>query len=165
MTCTIERVIPGDEETLAYIQTESWKAGFKDILPADLLAQCTQLDKVTAMYRRLLAQKIGNGYLLRVEGRPHCIAWWDRTREADMPGYAELICIHSLPDGWRKGFGSRMMDTVLHDMASAGYSRVMLWVFEENKRARRFYEAHGFAPSQRTKLYAEKTELCYEKAL
>ena len=29
---TIERAKLGDEEELAYIQTESWKAGFKDIL-------------------------------------------------------------------------------------------------------------------------------------
>ena len=32
MECTIERVKLGDEATLAYIQTESWKAGFKDIV-------------------------------------------------------------------------------------------------------------------------------------
>ena len=76
----IERVKLGDEATLAFIQTESWKAGFNDILSADVLQRCTQIDKATAMYRRLLEQNIGNGYLLRVNGNPHCIAWWDASR-------------------------------------------------------------------------------------
>lgn len=37
--------------------------------------------KATAMYRHLLEQNIGNGYLLKVEGIPHCIAWWTATRD------------------------------------------------------------------------------------
>lgn len=165
MEYAIERVGLGDEATLAFIQTESWKAGFKDILRADVLWRCTQIDKVTAMYRRLLEQNIGNGYLMRVGGEPHCIAWWDATREKDMPGYAELICIHSLQDKWRKGYGSKMMDAVLCDIAAAGFSKVMLWVFEENVRARKFYEAHGFATSGKMKPNIEPVEICYEKNL
>ena len=165
MNDTIGRVKPGDENILAYVQTESWKAGFKHILSADVLQSYTRLDRVTMMYRRLLAENVGHGYLLRVDGAPHCIAWWDATREADMPGYAELICIHSLPDQWRKGFGRRMMETVLQDMAAAGYSNVMLWVFEENSRARRFYEALGFRPTEKTKHLDDAVEVCYVKQL
>ena len=104
------------------------------------------------MYRRLLEAGIGNGYLLRVEGSPHCIAWWDATREKDMPGYAELICIHSLQNRWRMGYGSKMMEAVLRDAAAAGYEKIMLWVFEKNAGARRFYEANGFSPNGRTQL-------------
>lgn len=161
----IERVRLGDEAALAYIQTESWKEGFKDILSADVLRGYTQMEKAAAMYRRLLEENIGNGYLLKVEGSPHCIAWWDAARERDMTGYAELICIHSLKNQWRKGYGSRMMDAVLHDIAAAGYTKVMLWVFEDNVRARRFYEAHGFTPNGKTKQFIGANEMCYEKNL
>lgn len=163
MEYTIERVKLGDEATLAYIQTESWKAGFKDILSADILQKYIQIDKATTMYRRLLEQNIGNGYLLKVEDNPHCIAWWDATRENDMSGYAELICIHSLPNQWRKGYGSKMMDSVLHDITVAGYSKVMLWVFEDNVRARHFYEAHEFTSSGKKKQNMGLTEMCYKK--
>lgn len=165
MGYTIERVKLGDEAVFAYIQTESWKAGFKDILDASTLQRCIQIDTVTAMYRRLLEQNIGNGYLLKVDGTPHCIAWWDAARGNDMPGCAELICIHSLQNQWRKGYGSRMMDAVLRDIAAAGYTKVMLWVFENNVRARRFYEAQGFTTDGRRKPNIEPTEICYEKKL
>lgn len=165
MEYTVDRVKLGDEVALAFIQTESWKAGFKDILRTDVLEKYTQMDKATEMYRHLLEQNIGNGYLLKLDGNPHCIAWWDATRENDMPDYAELICIHSLQNQWRKGYGSKMMDTVLHDIAKAGYSKVMLWVFEDNARARRFYEAFGFIESGKVKKSMEAAEICYEKVL
>lgn len=165
MDYTIERVKVGDEAILAHIMTESWKAGFKDILSPEVLTKYTNVDKATMMYKRLLEQNIGNGYLLKVEGKPHCIAWWDDTRETDMPGYAELICIHSLPGQWQQGYGSKMMDTVLYDISAAGYTKVMLWVFEKNTRARCFYEAKGFITKGKKKTGMGATEICYEKNL
>lgn len=165
MQYTIERVKLGDEAALAHIQTTSWKEAFKHILSPEALERATGMERATAMYRRLLEQHIGNGYLLRVDGKPHCIAWWDATREVEMPGYAELICIHSLPERWHQGYGSKMMKTVLHDAAQAGYARIMLWVFAENHSARRFYEKHGFTTDGKAKPGVEPTEICYHREL
>lgn len=97
MEVCIRRAKPGDEETLAMIQIKSWQSAFADILDRETLEGCTDFERVTATYRRLLEQGIGNGYLLTVDGKPHCIAWWDRSRTQQMAEYAELICIHSLP--------------------------------------------------------------------
>lgn len=163
MDYSVERVKIGDEEILAYIQTESWKAAFKDILDEETLKQYTQLDKAREMYKTLLQQNSRNGYLLKVEGEPHCMAWWGASRDEDMPDYAELICIHSLQNKWRKGYGRKMMDRVLQDMKADGWEKAMLWVFEENLRARAFYEALGFAANGKKKEFLGSTELCYEK--
>lgn len=165
MEYSIERVKMGDEENLAYIQTESWKNAFKNILSPEVLVKCTDISKATMMYRRLLEQNIGNGYMLKVDGKPHCIAWWDAAREKNMSEYAELICIHSLPNQWRKGYGSKMMEVVLNDISVTGYSKVMLWVFKDNMRARCFYEAHGFITKGTIKPDSEPIEICYEKYL
>lgn len=66
--CTIESGKLGEEEIFAHIQTESWKAAFRDILDEQILERCTQPEKAIAMYRRLFTRKIGHGYLLRVGG-------------------------------------------------------------------------------------------------
>ena len=50
-------------------------------------------------------------------------------------------------------------------IAAAGYSKVMLWVFEDNVRARRFYEAKGFITKGKIKPDLEPKEICYEKNL
>ena len=56
-----------------------------------------------------------------------------------------------------------MMEAVLQDMADAGYSKVMLWVSEQNKRARGFYETLGFTINGRENPNIEPKEICYEK--
>ena len=141
----IRKAKSGDENSLAYVQTESWKEAFREIVPADILSKCTEIKWITEMYKELLAENKGNGYILELDGNPHCIAWWDAAREKDMVGFAELICIHSLKDNWHKGYGKMMMKQILDDVKSSGYSKIMLWVFDDNIRAIRFYEAHGFA--------------------
>ena len=161
----IRKVMPGDETVLAYIQTESWKAAFKDILEEEELIRCANFERATQMYQRMLEEQKGNGYILEISGKSHCIAWWDTSREVDMPDYAELICIHSLQDNWGKGYGSKMMDKVLADISEAGYTKVMLWVFEENKRARTFYEAKGFVKGEKSKVSLNAVEVMYVKEL
>ena len=165
MCSFIRRAVPGDEAALAFIQTESWKAAFHQILSPELLKRLTNIEQSEEMYRRLLQEHRGNGYILSVDNKPHCIAWWDSTREQDMPGYAEIICIHSLPGNWHRGYGSQMMDRLLADIACAGYSDVMLWVFADNERARRFYEAKGFRETGKTQPAYETLEICYERRL
>lgn len=165
MDYRIRRVTQGDAPVLARIQTSSWKTAFRGILSDSELERLTNIEKATAMYRHLLNEGIGNGYIGEVDGKAHCIAYWDRARDADMLDYAEIICIHSLPDNWRKGFGSQMMDRLLADIAQAGYKKVMLWVFTGNTRARAFYEAKGFRPVNKTKTSFGTTEICYEKKI
>ncbi len=162
---SIRRVALGDEVTLAYIQTESWKAAFKDILEKEELIRCTNVERAKQMYQKLLEEQKGNGYILEINGKGHCIAWWDASREGDMPGFAELICIHSLQENWGKGYGSKMMDKVLMDISEAGYTKVMLWVFEENERAKRFYGTKGFVKSEKSKEIKGVVEVMYVKEL
>ena len=165
MEVVIRKVKQGDASDLAYIQTESWKAAFASILEVETLTKCTNIERATAMYQRLLDENKGNGYLLTVDGKPHCIAYWDAARDAAFAGKAELICIHSLPGNWRKGFGSQMMDQVLIDIKQAGFSEVVLWVFRDNQRARAFYEAKGFRLSDISKPAFDTEEILYSKKL
>ena len=162
---SIRRAKIGDEKILAYIQTESWKAAFGEIIPAELLPKCTDVERAAKMYKKLLEECKGNGYILELDGKPHCIAWWDATREKDMAGFAKLICIHSLKDNWHKGYGKMMMERLLYDVKSSGYSKIMLWVFDNNTRAIKFYKANGFAASGKKQPAFGAVEEMYIKEL
>ena len=163
MDCLIRKVRQGDEGSLAYIQTESWKAAFKDILSEETLQKCSDSNMAKAMYKQLLDENIGHGYILEIDSHPHCIAWWDKSRDNDMLGYAELICIHSLQDKWGRGYGKQMISKVMDDMKSAGYDKVMLWVFTNNVRARKFYESCGFVTYGKVRPCFGTEEICYER--
>ena len=62
-----------------------------------------------------------------------------------MPEYAEIVALYSTEPYWGTGVGQRMMDFALAEIKQLGYGKVTLWVFEDNPRARRFYEKYGFA--------------------
>jgi ribosomal protein S18 acetylase RimI-like enzyme len=76
-------------------------------------------------------------------------------------GRAEIEAIHSLPESWGTGLGAAMLDFALRGR-SAG-----LWAFEENRRARRFYEKHGFAftGERRISEFDGAVEVRYERML
>lgn len=84
----VRKVKVGDEKVLAYIQTESWRAAFGEILSREEIEKFSDVKKAEEMYSMLLKEDIGNGYILSVHGKPHCIAYWNDAREENMNGYA-----------------------------------------------------------------------------
>ncbi len=55
-----------------------------------------------------------------------------------------------------------MMEAALDDIENAGYSEVVLWCFEENTVARKFYEKIGFVLTDKTKNTFGATEVEYK---
>jgi GNAT superfamily N-acetyltransferase len=164
-TTNIRKVKNGDADTLAYIQTQSWKSAFSNILSKEDLEKYTNIDRATEMYKKILSKNIGNGFILSINDIPHCIAYWDKAREEQMEEYAEIICIHSLPENWGRGYGTKMMEYILGEIKGSGFHKVVLWVFKENKRACRFYENHGFISTDKSKKFCDALEVMYCKKL
>ena len=161
----IRKAIPGDEQVLAYIQTESWKAAFAGILSPEELDRCTNLQKTEQMYRDVLRWDGCKMAIAYADGQPHCIAAWGKNRCDLGDAVGELICIHSLRRNWAKGYGSAMMAYVLAQLRQERYESVILWVFEDNIRARKFYEKRGFELTEQKKLANGVAELMYRKTL
>lgn len=155
----------GDEKVLAHIQTESWKSAFGGILSPEELERCTDIQKAEAMYKRVLERGSVRMTIEFIDQKPHCIAGWSHNRNDLGANTAELICIHSLTDKRHQGYGSLMMEHVLNEMKQAGYSEVVLWVFEKNITAIKFYEKHGFVLTDRKQEAHGAAEIMYTKTL
>lgn len=165
MKITIREAEPGDEKILAYIQTESWKSAFADIISAEDMERCTDIAKAEAMYENVFKSGYAEMSVLEIDGKPHCIAAWSKSRNPQFSDCAELICIHSLCDKWGKGYGSMMMNHIIDEINNSGYNSVLLWVFEKNTRARTFYEKHGFELTDNTQISYGAVEVMYRKKL
>lgn len=159
----LRKAVLGDEEMLAVIQVQSWRSAFRDILSPEDLTHYTDLEKVQEMYNYVLSQTPTHIWIVSIDGQPHAMAAWGDNRDGFDSDMAELICIHSLPNNWRKGYGSCLMRQVLTDIQQAGYRGVVLWVFEKNSRARQFYEKHGFSSTEQTRANFNATERLYRK--
>ena len=165
MNIKIRKARNGDEKTLAYIQTESWKSAFANIISADDLKKYTDIVKAESMYKNVLKSGYAEISVLEIDGKPHCIAAWSKARNPEFSDSAELICIHSLCDNWGKGYGTMMINHILDDIKNSGYNSVVLWVFEKNTRARSFYEKHGFELTDNTQVSYDAVEVMYRKEL
>ena len=96
------------------------------------------------MYQDLLKRNNGQGYILKVDQEPHCIAWWNKARMVNQSDYAELLCIPSRVQYRRHGYENKMLKRILNDIKQTDYKKVILGVFEDNLNARKFYESNGF---------------------
>ena len=163
MNITIRKAKLGDEKILAYIQTESWKSAFADIISAENMERCTDIAKAEAMYENVLKYGYAEMSILEIEGKPHCIAAWSKSRNPQFSDCAELICIHSLSENRGKGYGSIMMNHIIDEIKNSGYNSVLLWVFEKNTRAHSFYEKHGFKLTDNTQISYDAVEVMYRK--
>ncbi|MFN2594225.1 MAG: GNAT family N-acetyltransferase [Actinomycetota bacterium] len=68
----------------------------------------------------------------------------DEFEGLDPATAAELVTIYLDPSVWGQGIGHALMDVALNDLRERGFASAVLWVLEENKRARQFYEAGGW---------------------
>ncbi len=62
--------------------------------------------------------------------------------ETPVPG--EIHYLFVAPEEWRTGLGHLLMRHGIDLLRKDGYYQAILWVFSENKRARRFYESVGW---------------------
>jgi len=165
MKIEIRRAKLGDEKILAYIQIESWKFAFADIISSEDMERYTDIVKAEAMYENVLKSSYAEVSILEIDGKPHCIAAWSKARNPQFSDCAELICIHSLCDKWGKGYGSMMMNHIIDEIKKSRYNSMLLWVFEKNTRARTFYEKHGFELTDNTEISYDAVEVMYCKKL
>lgn len=164
MEVTLRPAVAGDAADLAAIQAASWNAAFFEILTPEILREYTDCARLEEMYRNVLAAPEIRMTMELVDGAPHGLAAWSDSRDGE-PQTAELICIHSRPGNWGKGYGAALMRHALLEMEDAGFSYAALWVFAENHRARRFYEALGFAPTGAARISFGCEEVQYRKPL
>jgi ribosomal protein S18 acetylase RimI-like enzyme len=81
---------------------------------------------------------------------------------------AELYALYVAPAYWSTGAGGALMGRVLAEAQAEGYPRIVLWVLEQNARARRFYERAGFKRRGRAhplRWLGGTLEVCYSREL
>ena len=142
-----------DMKRLGHIMSVSFRTAFADLVTPQTIDACAREDNCIAMLEDIFRQ--GKVHFLIGEDRG--MLAWQQTQEG-----AEIIAIHSLPESWGTGLGHAMLSEALIQI---GNQPVFLWAFKENKRARRFYEKHGFCwdGTQRTSEFDGALEVCYIK--
>jgi ribosomal protein S18 acetylase RimI-like enzyme len=150
----IRRAETADAETVGRIHVESWNVAYRGIMPDDVIAR-TDLAYRTAFWRERIADQDWPVYLLEEEGRDVAFCQMIPTKDPDDDPrrVGHITSIHVLPKLRGKGYGRILMDHVVAEFRRRGCDEVTLWVLEENRNARAFYDEYGFRPDGGKKNY------------
>jgi ribosomal protein S18 acetylase RimI-like enzyme len=135
---------PGDAKALSEIQSSSWRAAYKGIVPDEVLKAYTPETRVNALEDFISAGTSLNAMAL-YNGDPAGFICFEKCRDEDADALrGEIWAIYISPEYWRRGIGTRLLLWAAEQLKNKGFTSISLWVLEENASARAFYEKHGF---------------------
>ncbi|MDD6037351.1 MAG: GNAT family N-acetyltransferase [bacterium] len=124
---------------ISHIYEASWKYAYKDIIPQDYL------DSIPSGQWAPRLTSDGKRNLICIENDNIIgTASIRKSRWKSHADYGEIIAIYFLPEYIGKGYGKMLFSRCVEELKQMGFSKIMLWVLEDNMRARRFYEKNGF---------------------
>lgn len=135
------RLLRRDDDLLqiSSIYEKSWKYAYRGIIPQ------AYLDSIPAGRWADGIRKADVDTLVMIENG--CFigtASFCKSRWAQYPDYGEIVSIYFLPEYIGRGYGQKLIQRCIAELRHRGYHNLLLWVLEENTRARRFYGKNGF---------------------
>ena len=136
----VRRAAVADASAIAAVHTGTWQAAYEHVFGAERLAGL-DADLRRAGWERGIASG-ETVFVAEDDGRVVAFVSVGSSREPG--GLGELYAIYAAPEAWGSGAGTALMRTGLEALRDAGYAEAILWVLEDNPRARRFYEREGW---------------------
>jgi RimJ/RimL family protein N-acetyltransferase len=165
----LRNATPNDAAAMAAVHIDAWRTAYRGLVPDSFLAALDH-GRRTERLREFLESGSGETYIVERDGRAigHLTVGPCRDDDLDERTVGEIWGIYLAPGHWRQGIGTRVCQRAESMLRARGVRRSVLWVFEGNERARRFYEAMGYTPDEATKIIevgAPLTAIRYRKDL
>lgn len=162
----IRQAQPEDAESIALVHVRGWQSAYRDVFPGEALAGLS-VEQRAQMWRGQIAS--GGAVIVAEENAVvQGFAAVGPPQDEEAEGFGELYAIYVEPSLWGRGIGRELCRAAEEALRRGGFDEAILWVLEDNPRARRFYEAIGWrTDGMRTIeiLEVEVPELRYRKPL
>jgi L-amino acid N-acyltransferase YncA len=131
---TIRLAVVSDAPAVAGVHVRSWQAAYRGLMPDSLLDNLS-VEARTAGW----AREIPSGQVWVALSGDQVVGFASAGPSRDADAAYELYAIYLLPTAWGTGLA-----LPLAEAAIGSEQDVIVWVLDENERARRFYERLGF---------------------
>lgn len=128
---------PEDAEAVARVHVETWQAAYAHALPRE------GLDSLSVSERAELHRHRPPTFVAEIAGEIAGFVSVGASRDAGLD--AELYAIYVHPAYWGTGVGRALITAGENELAKLGHVEAILWVLDDNPRARRFYELAGWS--------------------
>lgn len=128
-----------DLNEISSIYERSWKYAYQGIIPQ------TYLDSIPeGCWAGGITNDGMHTLVMSYNGQLIGTASFCQSRRTELCGFGEIVSIYLLPEYIGKGYGKHLLNRCIEELCKLGYRELILWVLEENQRARIFYERNGF---------------------
>jgi ribosomal protein S18 acetylase RimI-like enzyme len=136
----VRRARPEDAAAIADVHVRTWQAAYEHVFGAERLGTIEREQRLGQWERAVVDERVAV-WVAEDGGR---IVGFVSVGPSRVGDEGELYAIYVLPEAWGSGAGPALMGeaaAVLRDR----YQTSILWVLDDNPRARRFYEREGWA--------------------
>jgi GNAT superfamily N-acetyltransferase len=137
---TVRPATPDDARVIAEVQVETWRAAYVGVMPQEVL-DGLDVDERADAWRRWLSIETSAQFVAERSGAGVGFVSAGPCRHEE--GTGEVYAIYVRPEAWGTGSGWALMDAAVKWLADR-WQEAILWVAEENPRARSFYERYGW---------------------
>jgi GntR family transcriptional regulator len=147
---TIRVAEPHDSQALASVFIDAWRGAYRGIVD-DGVIDALQHGDITSWMRNLIANTAAR--TLVAEVAPGDVVGFVRFGDdAEEATVGHIFALYVATGASGKGVGRQLLERAIEELDPRGARPITLWVFEGNDRARRLYEAAGFAPDGETRV-------------
>jgi ribosomal protein S18 acetylase RimI-like enzyme len=136
-----------DASAIARVQHASWQAAYLGMLPHEVMVGMDEAQG-TGFWQKVLRQARRGDAVLVGELEEQVVGFisYGPIRER-VPGYSgEFYALYVLPEAQGCGMGTALIAQAARNLVRQRWVGATVWVLEENRLARRFYERLGGLP-------------------
>lgn len=154
---------PSDARALATVQVASWRAAYRTLLPAEVLAGLSVPD-IEQVWSGRLATRPPRTSVVVAHDAQDLVGFAsagppvDPADRAD-PATGDLYTLYLDPGHWGRGVGAALHAAALDRLVVHGYTHAGLWVLDGNVRAQNFYLRHGWTDAGRMRVDSGPQEI------
>ncbi|WP_347332890.1 GNAT family N-acetyltransferase [Marinimicrobium locisalis] len=167
----LRKAKPEDAEAIGLVRVSAWRAAYRQFMPQAFLDALNPDANIEELKERLANQS--EEFTVFVAERERSVVAFAIVGEPRYRAPArtlELWAVNVLPECWRMGIGSALVERVLQYSAGAGVERLELWCLKGNRPALEAYRKLGFVESGQERSTSQLTghvlhELHYVKMI
>lgn len=153
---------------MGYVHAKSWQRAYRGIVANRIIDEFTP-EKRAEVFREAIQSRPEEYYLFKSNNQPAGIALLYKSHEDKAAvNEGEIYAIYFHPDFWGTSITHMAFEFCIDRLKELGFTKINIWVLEENIRARKFYEKYGFAfdgARQMIELGRQLSELRYSKEI
>lgn len=140
---------------IASLHAASWRNTYRGIFPQAYLDDEVEAERLQHWKMRVIELAHGNGmgegngeiFLASISGEPAGFLCIESGAEKEWGAFVDNL--HVLPHLRGANIGAQLLACGEVWALSHGHRQLYLWVFEENRAARRFYQREGWCDAER----------------